>query len=159
MNVQQCMKQNAVSISAEATVQEAAQLFVQHHIGTLPVVDKTNRLVGILHLRDLLKLVMPVFVDLIPDFDFVETNFGVYEELALTPELAATPIRDFMETAVSVQADSGLLRAFAILDSHEMYDLPVVDDDGRLVGLASRVDVGTALLSRWHDNSGSDAAP
>ena len=37
----------------------------------------------------------------------------------------------------------------AIMNSHHWYDLPVVDDDGRLVGLASRVDVGTALLAEW----------
>jgi len=149
MNVQQCMKPNAISIGVEATVQEAARLFVQHHIGTLPVVDETNHLVGILHIRDLLKLVMPAFVDLISDFDFVRANFGVYEEAAISAKTAHTPIRNLMETAVSVQASSGLLRAFALIDKHESYDLPVVDDDGRLVGLASRVDIGTALLAHW----------
>ena len=39
MNVQECMKLTAVSISAEAAVQDAVRLFVKHHIGTLPVVD------------------------------------------------------------------------------------------------------------------------
>ena len=39
------------------------------------------------------------------------------------------------------------LRAFDIMNSNDLYDLPVVDDDGRLVGLASRVDVGIALLA------------
>jgi CBS domain-containing protein len=42
------------------------------------------------------------------------------------------------------------MRAFAIIISHNLKDLPVVDQDGRLVGLASHVDIGTALLARWH---------
>ena len=151
MNVQECMKLTAVSISAEAAVQDAVRLFVKHHIGTLPVVDEQKKLVGILHLRDLLHLVMPAFVDLIADFDFVLDDFGEYEEMAVSAETAGAPIRDLMETAVSVQASSGLLRAFAFLDKHEIYDLPVVDENGRLVGLASRVDIGTALLARWQD--------
>ncbi len=151
MNVQECMKLTAVSINANATVQEAVRLFVKHHIGTLPVVDKEKRLVGILHLRDILNLVMPAFVDLIADFDFVLADFGEYEEMSLTAETAVTPIRELMETAVSVKASSGLLRAFAFLDKHEIYDLPVVDENGRLVGIASRVDIGTALLGRWQD--------
>jgi len=159
MNVNQCMKTHAVSIVATATVQEAVRLFVQHHIGTLPVVDETNQLVGILHLRDILKLVMPAFVDLIPDFDFVEADFGIFEDLSIPPDTAAAPIQTIMGPPVSVRASSGLLRAFAILDSHEMYDLPVVDSDGRLVGLASRVDVGTALLGRWQVNSHTDTSP
>ncbi|MCP4363075.1 MAG: CBS domain-containing protein [Chloroflexi bacterium] len=153
MKVQQYMKTNAISIGVEDTVQEAAGLFVQHHIGTLPVVDGSNHLVGILHIRDLLQLVMPAFVDLIPDFDFVRANFGVYEEAAISAETADTPIRNLMGTAVSVRESSGLLRAFAILDKHEMYDLPVVDDDGRLVGLASRVDIGTAFLAQWQQSN------
>lgn len=159
MNVQQCMKPDAISIGVEATVQEAAHLFVQHHIGTLPVVDGARHLAGILHLRDLLKLVMPAFVDLLPDFDFVQADFGVYEDAAISAETAVTPIRNLMETAVSVRADSGLLRAFALIDKHEIYDLPVVDDDGRLVGLASRVDIGTALLARWQQSNPSGASP
>lgn len=157
MNVQQCMKQSPVSISVKATVQEASRLFVQHHIGTLPVIDGNGQLVGILHLRDLLQLVMPAFVGLIADFDYVLTDFGEYEEMTPTGDTAVTPIRDLMETAVSVQADSGLLRAFAILDKHDLYDLPVVDADGRLVGLASRVDIGTALLTHWQENNDAEA--
>lgn len=83
----------------------------------------------------------------------------MYEEAAISAETAVTPIRDLMESAVSVRADSGLLRAFAMIDKHEIYDLPVVDDDGRLVGLASRVDIGTALLARWQQSNPPGASP
>lgn len=156
MKVYQCMKHNAISIKVEATVQDAAKLLVSHHIGTLPVVDEDNRLVGILHLRDLLKLVMPSFVNMFSDFDFVRSDFGVFEEATISAETAVKPIRDLLEPPVSVLAESGLLRAFAILDKHKAYDLPVVDENGRLVGIASRVDVGTALLTSWQQNGLSD---
>ena len=156
MKVYQCMKLNAISIQVEATVQDAAKLLVGHHIGTLPVVDEDNRLVGILHLRDLLTLVMPSFVNMFPDFDFVRSDFGVFEEATISAEMAVKPIRDLLEPPVSVLAESGLLRAFAILDKHKAYDLPVVDENGRLVGIASRVDVGTALLTSWQQNDLSD---
>lgn len=156
MNVQQCMKQHPVVLAVNATAQEAAHLFVKHHIGTLPVVDDQNQLVGILHLRDLLRLVMPAFVNLIADFDYVLSDFGEYEKMALSTETAVTPVRDLMETAVSVRANSGLLRAFAFLDKHDLYDLPVVDKDGRLVGIASRVDIGTALLTRWQNDQSTE---
>jgi CBS domain-containing protein len=58
-----------------------------------------------------------------------------------------------MVPPVSVRPESGLLRAFAIMNSHNWYDLPVVDEDGWLVGLASRVDVGTALLASWRNST------
>jgi CBS-domain-containing membrane protein len=152
MIVSQWMKTNVVAISDRASVGEAAALFVEKHIGTLPVIDEKRRLVGLLHIRDLLQLVMPAFVELVDDFDFVRGDFGAFEELRPSPQMARQSIRKLMEPPTSVRARSGLLRAFAIINKNDLYDLPVVDDDERLVGLVSRVDVGTALLSSWATN-------
>jgi CBS domain-containing protein len=57
-----------------------------------------------------------------------------------------------MEPPVSVPASCGLLRAFAYLDKYELSDLPVVDEQERLVGLVSRVDVGRSLIAGWRCN-------
>ena len=57
MKVNQVMKKNVISITVTATVAEAADLLVQYHIGTLPVIDDQNKLVGVLFLSDLLELV------------------------------------------------------------------------------------------------------
>lgn len=81
-------------------------------------------------MRDLLRLVMPGFIELMTDFDFVVGDFGDYEEREPSPEVEARPVRELMETAVSVTADSGLLRAFALIVNHNLTDLPVVDQDG-----------------------------
>lgn len=149
MIVSDCMKREVVSIRNTATIGEAVDLFASHHIGTLPVIDEAGRLVGILHLRDLLDLVMPAFVDLVDDFDFVR-DFGMLENLHPTKTAMAEPVTTVMEPAISVQSSAGLLRAFAIINSHDLLDLPIIDDQERLVGLASRVDIGRALLSNWH---------
>jgi CBS domain-containing protein len=55
-----------------------------------------------------------------------------------------------MQPPVSVEADSGLLRAFSMLRKHELHDLPVVDENGILVGIVSRVDAGTAFVANWN---------
>ena len=148
-NVGQSMKHEVISIPVSATIRKATVLFVEEHIGTLPVVDGDGKLVGILHIRDLLELVMPSFVRLVEDFDFVRGDFSVFEALLPPPEVDIQPASSVMVPPISVRVGSGLLRAFAIMNSHHLYDLPVVDDDGRLMGLASRVDVGTALLAGW----------
>jgi CBS domain-containing protein len=148
-NIGQSMKHEVISISVSATIREAAALFFEEHIGTLPVVDADEKLVGILHISDLLELVMPSFVRLVEDFDFVRGDFSAFESLRPSAEVAGQSASSIMDPPVSVGVGSGLLRAFAIMNSHHLYDLPVVDDDGRLVGLASRVDIGTALLAGW----------
>ena len=49
---------------------------------------------------------------------------------------------------MTIEEDSGLLRAYAIMLQNDMFDLPV-DSSGELVGIVSRVDIGSAILSMW----------
>jgi CBS-domain-containing membrane protein len=148
MKVSDCMKRNVVSIAASANIGQAAALIAARHIGTLPVVEPTGRLVGMLQLRDLLALVMPDFVRLVEDFDFVR-DFGAVESRLPKPEALAQPVQEIMQPPLSVEATCGLLRAFATMRKYDLHDLPVVTPQGYLVGIASRVDIGAALLSNW----------
>jgi CBS-domain-containing membrane protein len=148
MKIADCMKRDVVSITVSASIGQAAARFAARHIGMLPVVDAEGHLVGVLQLRDLLALVMPDFVHLIEDFDFVH-DFGAVETGQPSPEALAQPVRDVMQPPVSVEATCGLLRAFAVMREHDLHDLPVVDAAGRLAGIASRVDIGAALLASW----------
>ena len=148
MEVKRYMKRNVVSITESASIGQAAARFAAQHIGMLPVVDPSGKLVGILQLRDLLTLVMPDFVKLVEDFDFVH-DFGAIETQHPSPETLARPLREVMQPPISVEETCSLLRAFALLHHNDLPDLPVVDLDGRLVGIVSRVDIGRALLSEW----------
>jgi CBS domain-containing protein len=148
MEVHTCMKTKVITLHLANTLEQATLLFLKHHIGTLPVVDDAERLVGLLLLQDLLSLVMPDFIHLIEDFDYL-LDFGALETRRPDREALSRPVSEFMQEAISVQASCGLLRAFAILKRHHLLDLPVVDENNRLVGIASRVDIGTRLLVDW----------
>ena len=148
MEIKNCMKTKIVTTLATVSVADAANLFWTHHIGMLPVVDDAGHLVGIIQLRSLLHLIMPVFVNLIDDFDYVG-DFGAIEDREPDLEELNLPISDVMEAPIYVGEDSGLMRAFAFIHKHDLLDLPVVNGAGKLVGLASRVDIGRALLATW----------
>ena len=53
-NVLEAKVRRLISIGPEATVREALRLFVDHSIGSLPVVDKAGKLIGIFTERDVL---------------------------------------------------------------------------------------------------------
>jgi len=144
-----CMKQHVVSIPASARIGEAVMLFTKHRIGTLPVVDDEGCLVGSLQLRDLLELVLPDFIHLVEDFDFVG-DFGAVEMRKPPPQDLEKSVTEVMQAPVFVEESCGLLRAFSVLHHEELPDLPVVDAEGRLVGIASRVDIGVSLLRSWN---------
>ncbi|MBN2085628.1 MAG: CBS domain-containing protein [Anaerolineales bacterium] len=155
MKIGDCMKRNVFSIPAEETVAEAARVFVDHHIGVLPVVNNGQKPIGILRLSDLLALELPDFVNLIADLDFVH-DFGAVETTRPAPELLARPVTSLMQPVTTVGEDSGLLRAYSLMIKDDLHDIPVTDSNGVLVGIASRVDVATAVLSYWQEQAGAD---
>jgi CBS domain-containing protein len=142
------MKRNVVSILESSTIREAAALLVQHHIGLLPIVDHENRLVGEVGLRDLLALELPDFINFVADVDFVH-DFGAVETTRPSEQTLESQITTMMKPAISVTEDSGLLRTYALMLQHNLHDMPVVSMEGKLVGVASRVDIGIAILAEW----------
>jgi CBS-domain-containing membrane protein len=148
MKISQCMKRKVISIQATATVREAAAVFGKEHVGLLPIVDQHHKLVGIIGLRDLLDLEMPDFVNFVADVDFVH-DFGAVENTRPKAEVLDQSIQELMSPAITVDEDSGLLRTYALMLQHELHDIPVISKNGQLVGMASRVDIGTAIVSTW----------
>jgi CBS domain-containing protein len=114
----------------------------------LPVTNDGEKLVGMLGLADVLAIFLPDFVRLIDNVDYVH-DFGVLEEIRVNPEVRAKPISEVMNEPVFVDENSGLIRAYTMMLQHDLHDLPIVKPDGTLVGIASRVDVGTAFLATW----------
>lgn len=146
--IKNCMKRYVMSIPSTATIRQAAELVVERHIGSLPVVDDQGKLIGAVRLADLLSLEMPVFFDLLPELDFVH-DFGAVESRQPSAEELDRSVLAIMQPAIFVEETCGLLRAYAMLVKHNIYDLLVVSEDGALVGVASRVDIGAAVLSTW----------
>ena len=149
MEIGKYMKRNVVSISETSTIREAAAVFVKHHVGLLPIVDQDKKLIGIVGLRDLLALELPDFVSFIADVDFVH-DFGAVETTRPPTDILGQLVKTLMSPAISVSEDTGLLRTYALMLQHQLHDMPIVSkDDEQLVGVASRVDIGTAILSTW----------
>jgi CBS domain-containing protein len=142
------MKRNVISISETATVREAAAIVAEKHIGLLPIVDNDMQVIGVVGLKDLLSLEMPDFMKFIADVDYVH-DFGAVENTRPSPEMLDKPITSLMKDAITVEEECGLMRAYALILQHNLHDMPVVSNAGKLTGVASRVDIGTAILSTW----------
>lgn len=144
------MKRQVVSVSPGTTALDAARIVVARRIGTLPVVNQSGTLVGIVRVQDLLDVFMPDFVQLLDDIDFIH-DFGELEELspAASDRAVHLTMHDLMQAPLAVDTSCGLLRALAIMKKHQVRDLPVVDEQGHLAGIASLVDIAVAFLDAW----------
>jgi CBS domain-containing protein len=144
-----CMKRRVVSGHPDMTIREAAALMAESNVGTLPVVDATSALVGVTTMRDVIQIFLPDFVALLSNIAFVKDygDLGTPSEESLQ-QAARLTVADIMEAPVAVEADSTLIRALSFMEKHGIRDLPVVQK-GKLVGIASRVDIGRTFLSKW----------
>ncbi len=147
------MKTQVISIPHDALLEEAVRSFVQHRVGTLPVLAADGKLLGMLDLQAVLNLVLPPFVRLVSDFDFVH-DFGPVEFSEMDDAMRARKVSELMQPSHAIEESSGLLRAYAYMLQHDLGNVLVTDSEGRLVGIASRVDVGVGFLRSWMDHQG-----
>lgn len=153
--VSNAMKRAVISASPQTTVLEAAKLMIQKRIGTLPVVDSDGILRGVVKFSDILDVFIPDYLDSFENLGFVH-DFGALEDFLPKdiPEIANAAIQTIMESPLSVEENETILRAATKMTRHNLIDLPVVNSQGKLVGLASHVDVGAAFLQKWIEVKG-----
>ncbi|MDY4810822.1 MAG: IMP dehydrogenase [Muribaculaceae bacterium] len=106
-----------VTILRGSTVADALKMMEEYHIGGIPVVDDERRLVGIVTNRDL-----RFERDLSRKIDEVMTS----------------------KNLVTTDQSTNLEEAADILQKHKIEKLPVVDKDGRLIGLVTYKDITKA---------------
>ena len=117
-NVQELMTSNPCSIDSDKPVAYAAKMMRDEDVGLAPIVEG-NRLVGTLTDRDIAIRVVAE---------------GKDPESTKVMEIASTEI-------VTVDPQQGLDEALGLMAKHQVRRLPVVEEDGRLVGVVAQADV------------------
>lgn len=117
---------NPITLGPDATLRDAHGLMERFSISGVPVVEEGGRLTGII------------------------TNRDLQFERELDQPIAAVMTSDSLVTA---PAGTTLEEAEQILHRHRIEKLPVVDDDGQLVGLITVKDI---VKRRQHPNACKD---
>jgi CBS domain-containing protein len=113
------MSPNPLTLRTDTSVHEAAQLLSEHRISGAPVISADGSIAGIISEYDLIARI-------------------------------GSTVGDVMTRAVvHVQDTMPIDRVRAVLVTQRLKRVPVVDRDGRLVGLISRADLVRELAYRW----------
>jgi len=118
------MKKEIKTISPDATVEEAADIFYSMRIHRLPVVDN-GKLVGIITPTDLLKLIKDMKTSLTAEDAINTTCVTAYEDEPLTYTIPAMRISDV--TALPVLDAQGAL--VGIFTDRDLFDDQVKDEE------------------------------
>ena len=125
------MSKDLVTVRPDTLASEAWRLLAHHRIKSLPVVDPTHRLVGILS---------------VPDF-FIDRSSP---QVQGTPRMiGANRVSEIMTTDVRTAApDQPLVDLIAWFSDLGLHHLPVADEQGLLVGMVTQSDLVMAILQR-----------
>jgi len=136
--VKHIMSTRVVSLFAEQSLPLAEDIMQFKHVRHLPVIDETNRLVGIVSDRDLLGAQISSLSKLMPTDR---------REL-----LDRTSVSQVMTVDVwTAGAEMTAANAGRLLLEHRFSCLPVVDDAGQLIGIVTERDLVRLAVAALDD--------
>ncbi|WP_437603171.1 CBS domain-containing protein [Sorangium sp. So ce590] len=148
------MTRDVLCVRPEVTVDEITALLVRHGISGMPVVDADGKPVGMVSRADLLRTAQErgdteeseratLHLDDVAPLDIeIEQGFHVYEPVKVTARDVMTPV------VVQLHESASIRQAASLMAYEGVHRLPVVSDDGRVVGILSSLDV-----LRWFGRS------
>lgn len=145
MKVRDIMTRPVVSVHPETSVPEAARLMLHHRISGLPVVDASDRILGIVTEGDLLRRAETG----------TERHHKRWLEWLITPGRLAEEythahgrkVSEVMtENVATIGLDAPVSEVVGLMESRHINRVPVIDN-GRLFGIVSRANLVRALVS------------
>jgi CBS-domain-containing membrane protein len=122
------------------------RLLSERRVSALPVLDAARRVVGVVSEADLLRK------EEFPEQPGGGRPFESRQRRAARAKAAGDTAAELMTApAVTVGADATVAEAAKVLSRHGVKRLPVVDEAGRLLGIASRVDLLKVFLRSDED--------
>ncbi len=143
--VTQVMTTDVVTLRPDQSLADAADVLAEHGIGAAPVVDEGGRIVGLLRDEDLLvteaRLHLPTTIQILPGVEFTLPNqIRRYDEelkKAASSTLSQVMEREFKKVGL----DATLEDVATMMHEHDVTHVPVVSDDGKVLGIVARGDI------------------
>ncbi|MDP2713873.1 CBS domain-containing protein [Rheinheimera sp.] len=137
MSIAQIMthRNRLITTAADASLASLRDVFAKARFQHVPVVDSSNRLVGIVSVKDYFRELSPVMDSA------TEPAIGLLIRSRKVHHVMVSPVITITETSTVKQAAALLLQ-------HNISCLPVVDGQKHLLGLVSWKDILRAALTK-----------
>ena len=139
--VKDVMTCGVLSVSKFENVMHVAGILSENNISGLPVVDKENKVIGIITQADILSM-----VGVRKEHTFKDLLKHMFGE-PLPERKAGDIVGDIMASpAATIKSDANIAEAAQMMDVKRIRRLPVVDEKNKLLGIISRADILKAVL-------------
>lgn len=143
MNVQDVMTEDVISILKYESIMHVAKILSEKNISGLPVVDKKNKVIGIITQADILSILGIKKGHTLKDL--LKHMLGE----PLPERRMGDIVGDIMTSpAATIKTNANIAEAAQMMDEKKIRRLPVVDEKNVLVGIISRADILKAVLKK-----------
>lgn len=133
------MRRDLTSVDLDTTVSHVIYLLHQSGLSSLPVLDEEGRVVGVISERDLIRAVLPGYVEMLQSAAFLPSLDQLARRLR---EIGGKPIAEFMvHDVVFARPDDSDLHLADLMIRKGLKQIPVLDAEKRLVGVVRRIDL------------------
>ena len=155
MKIQDAMEKEIIKFQVDDRIIDVAGSLRENKISGAPVVDKEGKLVGIISEGDIMRLIevhSPHINLILPaPLDLIELPVRMKYEMDEIAEdmnkAASLLIGEIMtKKVVIIKPDADISDAAQLMDTHDVKRLPVVESDGKMVGIITRGDVIGAMV-------------
>jgi CBS-domain-containing membrane protein len=145
MKVSDLMTRQVITASPQATILEAVELMLKHHVGGLPVVDERGKLVGIVTEGDFLRR-SEIGTERRRS-RWLDAFFGPGKSAKDYVRSHGLKVREVMTAKpITVAASAKLDEVVRLMEERNVKRLPVTSR-GKLVGIVTRANLMRALVS------------
>jgi CBS domain-containing protein len=143
MRVRDLMTTNVLTIGPEAPIRDVAAVLVEHRISGLPVCDIEGHVLGVVSEGDIL------YKEHDPRDGYAGGPLawlvGGIDHVVTAKTGALTAQKAMTAPAITIAPSETVAAAARLMSERGVNRLPVVDDDGRLVGIVTRADLVRAF--------------
>jgi len=148
VKVKELMTTNVITFKPSDKLRHVAETLRANRISGAPVIDAQRRVIGVISEADIMKLTATVpFPDIDPLNPFPVFSLSAYmKRVKKIPEEIDTlfegDVQDVMsKKPVTISPEDSISDAARIMHKNDFNRIPVVDAEGKLVGLIARDDI------------------
>lgn len=154
MRIIDIMSKDVIYFYEDENLFDTISILIQKNISGAPVLDKNDKIVGIISLTDLVKF-LNIKLDLSPKNFSSITDLILYSLKKLKERkkikslkeiLKEVKVKDVMQkNVITISPHNTILEAAELMEKHDISRLPVVEND-KLVGIITKTDIVRFLL-------------
>ena len=150
MLVRELMTKKVYTVRESERFGTIVNLLIAKKISGVPVINKNNKLIGIISEKDLLHKLFPKEEDFYKDINYYKNFRKIELEASHLSDLTAQDI--MTKKVITVRPDNHVLVACSLIAIHDIRRLPVVDN-GRIVGIVTTNNLYKSYLSSFISKS------